>query len=181
MDAIRFAAITRMTPFAPNASSILPAGMASLVESLGTAGWLAGAALYSYGATAVSFPMAPGSETMVANVSGLLGIEQSKPLTVRVTYLAHCGIPIARFLMCESSHKLGFGIDTSDLPDDFKSLQQAYEERNDRLPAMDQLARGVGNHAILTGLLLSGERFMLLRADATLPMNSAPYTYKEKQ
>lgn len=181
MDAIRFAAITRMIPFAPNASSILPAGMAGLVESLGTAGWLAGAALYSYGATAVNFPMAPGSETMVQTLGGMLAIDQTKPLTVRVNYLAHCGIPIARFLMCESSHKLGFGIDTSDLPADFESLQQAYEERNDRAPAMDQLALGVGNHTILTGLLLSGERFMLLSADATLPMNSAPYAYKVKQ
>lgn len=181
MAAIRFAAVSRMIPFAPNAGSILPASIAGAFETLGSAGWLAGAALYSYGATSVNFPEAPGSPTMLSNFGGSLRLPEDGQLTVRVNYLAHCGIPLARLLMCESSHKLGFGVDTSSLPDDLESAQQALKERKDRSPAIDQLARGVGSTALLTGLLLSGERFMVLHADATLPMNDAPYSYQAKE
>ncbi len=181
MAAIRFAAVSRMMPFAPNASSILPAGLGGAFSSLGQVGWLAGAALYSYGATSVSFPKAPGSDEMLDDSFGALQIPSDKQLTVRVSYLAHCGIPIARFLMCESSHKLGFGVDTSTLPTDLSSAQQALRDRKDRNASMEQLGRGVGSHALLTGLLLSGERFMVLQADATLPINDAPYTYASKE
>lgn len=181
MAAIRFAAVSRMIPFAPNASSILPASVAGAFESLGSAGWLAGAALYSYGATSVNFPESPGSQTMLSSDDDRLRIPTDKQLTVRVNYLAHCGIPIARFLMCESSHKLGFGVDTSSVPTDLVSAQQAFKDRKNRLPAIDQLARGVGSTALLTGLLLSGERFMVMQADATLPLNDAPYSYQVKE
>ena len=41
MDAIRFAAVVRMIPFAPNASSLLPESVAGPIQSLGAAGWVA--------------------------------------------------------------------------------------------------------------------------------------------
>ena len=118
---------------------------------------------------------------MLSDSDGSLDVPRDGQLTVRVNYLAHCGIPIARFLMCESSHKLGFGVDTSSIPNDLASAQQAFKARKNRVPAIDQLARGVGSTALLTGLLLSGERFMVLQADATLPINDAPYAYKVKK
>lgn len=184
MDAIRFAAIMRMMPFAPNASSILPAEVSGAVESLGTAGWLAGAALYSYGATSVNIILARGSTQVPVEVGGLLGIDRQKNVTIRVDYLAHCGIPIARYLMCDSGHSLRTGLNLDAIKDAREGRVSRITAVNKRVtstqPAMELLARGAGNHALLTALQLSGERFMVLSADATLPLNSATYRYKEK-
>jgi len=177
ISAIRFAAITRMIPFAPNVGSLLPASLARGIGSLGAAGWLAGAALYSYGATSVNFPMAEGSDTM----RPILAFAEDKPVTVRVNYLAHCGIPIARLLMCESSFKLGVGEDSILFHTDLSKLRKRPTLVHGRKARFDQLSKGVGNHGILSALILSGERFVVLSADATLPLNSAPYSYKVKK
>ena len=184
MAAIRFAAITRMIPFAPNASSLLPRSMTTAIETSGAAGWLAGAAAYSYGATAVNFMDAPNTDVLVPTLGGRLNFDLEKPVTVRVNYLAHCGIPIARYLMCDSSHSLNSGKNVDIRTDfgngDFTRAAAVGKRIKRSVPKMQQLSRGVGNHALLSALLLSGERFMVLSADATLPMNSAPYTYQKK-
>ncbi|MCP4444073.1 MAG: pilus assembly protein [Myxococcales bacterium] len=184
MAAIRFAAITRMVPFAPNAASLLPQGMASAVEALGTAGWIAGAAAYSYGATSVNFMRAPGADVPIPAVDGALYLEEGHPATVRVTYLAYCGIPIARYLMCDSSLSLSQDKNADIVRDigngDFTRAAAVSKRIKEGIPQMQLLRRGVGNHELLSALLLTGERFMVLSADATLPLNSAPYAYKEK-
>lgn len=184
MDAIRFAAIMRMIPFAPNASSILPTRLTGAMNSVGVAGWLAGAAAYSYGATSVNFMLSPNTDLLVPTLGGTLGIERDRPLTVRVGYLAHCGIPIARYLMCDSSHSLNTGKNVDIATDighgDFTRAAAVSRRIRRSVPKMQQLSRGVGSHEILSALLFSGERFMVLHEDATLPLNSAPYAYKEK-
>ncbi len=161
MEAIRFAAIMRMLPFSPNASTFLPRKLRGVLNTLGQVGWITGAAAYSYGATSVSFPLVAGSEKLRPfNV-----FTDDEPVTVRVSYLAHCGIPIARFLMCDSSHRLalGFGVD------------------KERVAVAKTLAKGSGSPTILLGLIASGERFRILRADATLPLNGANYSFQKKE
>lgn len=161
MEAIRFAAIMRMLPFSPNPSSILPKTVLGVVDSLGVVGWLGGAALYSYGATSVTFPKEAEKEELRTSLS----FQPEELVTVRVSYLAHCGIPIARFLMCDTSYRLGtgFGVDKK------------------RVKVAGTLAKGIGSQLILFGLMASGEHFRVLRADASLPLNSARYTYKGKE
>lgn len=184
MDAIRFAAVVRMIPFAPNASSLLPESVAGPIQSLGAAGWVASAALYSYGATSVNIMFARGNDTPMLTVAGRLAMDSTKPVTVRVTYLAHCGIPIARYLMCDSSHSLNTGKNVDILNDvgdgNFTRAAAVGKRVEHSIPSVELLSRGVGDHALLSALMLSGERFMVLSEDATLPMNSAPYQFKEK-
>ena len=177
LAAIRFGAIMRMLPFSPNPGSILPAGLGKGLESLGAAGWLAGAAAYSYGATAVTFPESHGSAKRKENLSWT----HQQDVTVRVSYLAHCGIPIARFFMCDSSYSLLTDFDVDFYKRDFKGFQAAQKRIHGSQSALSQMQVSVGNSAIFFGLLASGERFRVLSADATLPLNSAPYAYKVKK
>ena len=178
MSAIRFAAIMRMLPFSPNPQSIAPQFLRGALDGLGTAGWIAGAAAYSYGATAVTFPEAPDSEKNRASLSW----SDNEDVTVRVSYLAHCGIPIARFFMCDSGHSLFLGKDLDFYRRDFKGMVAANKRVTDSKKTIaSNMSQGVGNRTFFLALLFSGERFMVLSADATLPLNSAPYAYQEKK
>lgn len=179
MSAIRFAAIMRMLPFSPNPQSIAPGALGDSIRAFGTAGWIAGAAAYSFGATAVTFPEGPGSKK---NRASLSWSDNEEEVTVRVTYLAHCGIPIARFFMCDSSHSLFLGADLDFFPRDFKGKLTAHTRiQSSKATIANNMSLGVGSPALFLALMASGERFMVLSADATLPLNSAPYTYKEKK
>jgi hypothetical protein len=178
MSAIRFAAIMRMLPFSPNPQSIAPERFRSTLDSLGTAGWIAGAAAYSYGATAVTFPESPGSKKMRDNLSW----SGNDEVTVRVSYLAHCGIPIARFFMCDSGRSLLAGVDGDFFRRDLQGKIAAHKRiKASKETLASNISLGVGNRALFLALMLSGERYMVLSADATLPLNSAPYTYQKKR
>lgn len=177
LAAIRFGAIMRMLPFSPNPKNILPAALSEGLGTLGPSGWLAGAAAYSYGATAVTFPEEPGS----AKPKEDLTWGHQDEVTVRVSYLAHCGIPIARFFMCDSSYSLAANLDTELYKRDFKGFQAAQKRIKGSQSALAQMQVSVGSPSILLGLMMSGERFRVLSADASLPLNSAPYAYKNKK
>jgi hypothetical protein len=178
MSAIRFAAIMRMLPFSPNPQSMLPRRLSGAFDALGTAGWIAGAAAYSYGATAVTFPEAPDSKEMRRGLSW----GDNEEVTVRVSYLAHCGIPIARFFMCDSGRSLLAGVDGDFFRRDFKGRNAARKRiKSSKETLANNMSLGVGNRAIFLALMLSGERFMVLSSDATLPLNSAPYDYQQKR
>ncbi len=176
LEAIRFAAVMRMLPFSPNPQSILPESMRSPVAATGQVGWLAGAAVYSYGATAVSFPKDNGSK----EDKKPLVWTNSEPVTVRVSYLAHCGIPIARFFMCDSGASLWIGEDTDMFKRDLSGTLAARKRLKGSRAEFLGLKKSTGSPNIFKLLLISGERFLVLSADATLPLNSAPYTYKVK-
>lgn len=176
LEAIRFAAIMRMLPFSPNPQTFLPKSMRGGLDAAGTAGWLAGAAAYSYGATAVTFPESPGSK----KEKEPLVWQHEKPVTVRVSYLAHCGIPIARFFMCDAGHSLYFGHDADFFDRDLQGKFAARKRIKKSKPQLAAMKKSTGSSTILTLLLFSGERFRILSADATLPLNSAPYTYQKK-
>lgn len=176
MATIRFAAIMRMMPFAPNPSQIAPAAFGGVIEGLGTAGWVVGAAAYAYGATAVTFPKEPGSDELTYNWA------PGSEVTVRVTYLAHCGIPIARFLMCDKSTSMIRQKGAADIFTRDFSASQAVQDRVERAKdSMEHMKMGVGNHTIFAALLVSGERFQVLSAEATLPLASAPYEFPTKE
>ena len=176
MSAIRFAAIMKMLPFSPNPQSILPTSLHSSIEALGTMGWLAGAAAYSYGATAVTFPKAPGSSQERDSYT----FTDNEEVTVRVSYLAHCGIPIARFFMCDSGRSLFSKFDTDAHKRDLGGTRAARKRIKDAQSVLDKMSLSVGNRAIYFSLLVSGERFQVLSREATLPLNSAPYSYQVK-
>ncbi len=186
MAAIRFMAIMRMLPFSPNPQSILPGATGRAFAGLGKTGWIAGAAAYSYGATAVTFPnKASGSKKKKSSASkkqqSSLTWKTGDDVTVRVSYLAHCGIPIARFFMCDSSYSLMANHDLDFYKRDFRGRQAASKRLKSSAATRRGMSTAVGNSTILALLLFSGERFMVLSADATLPLNAAPYDYQKKE
>ncbi len=178
MSTIRFAAIMRMMPFSPNPQSIAPAAFGGVIGQLGVAGWVAGAAAYAYGATAVTFHKEPGSDERVAKWG------PNENVTVRVTYMAHCGIPIARYLMCDKGNTM--------IPQSSGSIGDILNQIRNTTPAerarltraqkrFDNMPFGVGNRVLFAALTYSGERFQILSAEATLPLASASYSFPTKE
>ena len=139
MSAIRFAAAMRMLPFSPNPTEILPESLRGSANSFGQVGWLAGAAAYSYGATAVTFPESPKSDKQRTNLSWSDGDN----VTVRVSYLAHCGIPIARFFMCDSGRALLVGKDIDLFQRGFRGHRTAQKRIDGSLPTLKSMGKAV--------------------------------------
>ena len=182
MSTIRFAAIMRMMPFSPNPQSIAPAAFGGVIGQLGVAGWVAGAAAYAYGATAVTFPKEPGSDEVVYSWTPA----PETNVTVRVTYLAHCGIPIARYLMCDKPSSIipqSGWVDTAKtiMNQDPRESQSVRDRRSRAQKKFGGLSLAVGNRVLLGALLASGERFQILSAEATLPLASASYSFPTKE
>ena len=102
---------------------------------------LFGATWYGHAATAVTFPRSPGSRQLRRGAFGA-----GELVTVRVTYLLHCAVPLIARAVCGRAPKAA----GSDLVE-------------------------VQNQAGLRLLRASGARFAVLSAEATLPLQSAGY------
>ena len=145
-----------------------------------------GGVLYNRFAVAVTFPTAPGSnrfrETFGSN----------DPVTVRVTYLFHCAVPVAREILCNdyASFRTGGAMDrvrdlaggavgggssgeTSSLVDRVRTTagETSYSD-----PGLAELAYAESDWlGFLT--TASGARFYVVRAEATLRNQGAHYAY----
>ncbi len=108
----------------------------------------AGLATYNRLASAITFPVEPGSKDLRNPAKEEVGIDDL--VTVRVTYLFSCNVPVVREFMCES-----FG-------------------------ASKQLAREMGAaewKGLVPMLAGSRSKFVALRGEATLPNQGAAYKY----
>jgi hypothetical protein len=117
----------------------------------------AAAFAYTRAATVVSVLDRPGSERLPETV------DRKAPVTVRVTYAAHCGVPLARRLVCNALSDL-VGREASapeDSDDDVVKLVRRFSEVEDR-SGFERLAT-------------SGQRFIVIEAEATLPNQGADY------
>ncbi len=110
---------------------------------------------------AVTFPASPGADELQTKQVAL-----GNELTVRVTYLFTCAIPVVSALLCDSliqrrisqlTAKLGFG-----KPD--RSFEQGQKELAHAPFALGQAL-----------LWAKGTRVRMLRAEATLPTQWLPY------
>jgi Flp pilus assembly protein TadG len=120
-----------------------------------------GLAVYNLAAVAVTFPEHPGAKRFyTGSVSG-------PDVTVRLTYLYPCLVPIASNLMCRTIATL---TGRRRLHDAGGASDDTPERRLTR-----ELER-VKKPAWLEKLALSGTRFVALRAEATLPLQKAGYT-----
>lgn len=109
--------------------------------------------------TGITFPTAPGASRFhTREVKGVALV------TVRVTHLFACSVPIAARLVCG---RLGW---------DPRRRRLASLGGAKNADAFAELARapGASKHALLA---LAGARFALLRAEASLPAQEAPYLY----
>jgi hypothetical protein len=169
MAAIRRAAHVPLAALVPDprtfARGLAPRGEA-VVDAVGGAAALKlayGLAVHLPLTTAVTFPKAEGSAKLHDHA-----IPADTPVTVRVTHLFHCAVPVAAALIC-------------------RKLERPRSRWLDWLPwgrkknpALDELRQAplAKAHGLLA---LSSARFATLRAEATLPAQGAAYRYASEE
>ncbi len=189
LAAIRAAASIPLLAVSPSMDEIL--NDPSLLRAVGgnpAERAITGAALYDRTAVAVTFPTRPGASTFRTRFG------PNDDVTVRVTYLFHCGVPLADRLLCDDYVSLRTGLPlglrrelSDDMsggavdPDEIASLARRLRINQARLdsasPGMDELGQAESPWAgFLT--VLSGARFHVLRAEATLRNQGASYDYR---
>lgn len=155
LQAIREAVYAPLAAISPAPAGLLSGGSTTLHDAVGGgAGALgrfaAGLLAYVRGATVVTLRAGPGSAEVVSRVAPRADV------TVHVTYLQQCSVPIAARLMCD-------GIATL-----------AGDGRMGASPAARKLT-AAENPALLLPSMLRGARFAVVEAEATLPNQGASY------
>ncbi len=172
LSAIRRAAGLPLSAIAPEVNTVLRLftdgeKALSVSDVLGTSPLtrLASALLeYNPAAMAVTFPESPGSNKLRTDHVPCTG-----DVTLRVTYLYHCGIPLASALLCDSALSAAFKLMLQHVlgkPKDGSSDYKQGLEEIDHAPASS--ARAL--------LLATRARFRMLRAEASMPNQSASYS-----
>lgn len=147
---------------------------------------LAGAYAYNLGAVAVTFPTAPRATSYRTT----FGPEDD--ITVRVTYIYNCAVPIVNRWMCDSWISLRAGssvegymnvLNTISSGASWNEIQAALNEvqaSNARIErqqgGVNEIMSGAANPNLL--LLSLGGRFHILSADAQMPNHGATYDFQ---
>ena len=199
LERIRGAAYVPLTTLSPGLDKLLswlPLGTADgkdtqNVESVLAGPWQRVAAGFAYNriAAAVTFPEEPGSDELLDLED--LEFADDAVVTVRVTYLYSCNVPLARDLVCASllgmsglPKALRKTLSALEKPS-VESIEAAYHtwahEFPDEFAAfkrdMGELAQAESFALLLPVLMQPGERFMVLRGEASLPNQGAAYKY----
>lgn len=147
-------------------------------------GGMATGVVYNLVATAVTFPQAPKSEMPRTNDYG-----PTDEITVRVTYLFQCEIPIASFFMCDKLYEIETGLPINDaigasgallggnVDDAVRQAQHARQIRR-RLKRQEPAMRQLENVELPDAqalLMLAGGRFTTIQAEVTMPIQGAKY------
>lgn len=149
-----------------------------------------GALAYNNAAMGLTFPRTPGSTDYRSSWDASHG----EQVTARVTYLFHCGVPLANRLMCETYPSLRLGPAAaaiegiiSDLGDGSLSFDEAMErlaraDESRRRHERDEEAIGELESAGASDMMYltwaTGARFKVLRGEATMPLQFARYRYE---
>jgi hypothetical protein len=156
MVSIRAATTMPLLLLAPNESAVAVGGTESVAGSL--PGDFVSRLPFSLAYTSVAsvITVHTGSDTEELAV---VNIPRTAPITVRVTYLMPCGMPLARMLMCQPLARLLKS--STDSPSVFARWLRH--------------AQGVG---ALKDLVSPSARFVVLTAQTTLPNQGAAYDHK---
>jgi hypothetical protein len=168
-ETVRRAVAVVLAPFAPpwriDGGAVAPAGL-NLMNAV--SGWRSrlafGLSEYPRFALAVTFPVAPGSSVLQAQRL------DGDAVTVRVTYLAPCLVPVASALICRAAtRRVASALErrrwTS--PSDYGSATADVTLRSE-LGALPE-------PALLRDALERGARFAVTRAEATLPLQGGAH------
>jgi len=166
MVSIRAATTMPLLLLAPNESAVAVGGLDSVAGSLSgdfisrlpfSLAYTSAAAVTTVHTDARSEELAPEN------------IPRTGPVTVRVTYLMPCGMPLARMLICQPLAKLLKS--STDLP----SVRAALGSEESVFARRLRHAQGV---AALKDLVSPSARFVVLTAQTTLPNQGAAYDHK---
>lgn len=155
--------------------------------------FLQGLLWYNKAAAAINFPVAPSAPELLnegEDFTGQVVFQHKQPVTVRVTYLFPCTVPLVNLIVCKkidpgsSTGFVGQIADAVDMLDalkqgDLDALRDGADEpsEEDKL-LLKELRAGVQSPDLLdTMLRASSARFHVLRAETTLPLQSAAYAY----
>ncbi len=143
--------------------------------------------LYNRAAVAVTFPTAPGA----AQYRNSFGRDDA--ITTRVTYLFHCGIPIARQIMCQDPISLRLGISPAEILAVVRglgsnpspatvaaamvTLQGMVSAYRNPSTEVAELSTNPAFMAIMA-TFITGQRYVIMRGEATLPNQGADYAYQ---
>lgn len=178
---IRAAAAQPLLAVSPSLGAVI--GDKSVYRAIGgdgsdTVG--AGAALYARAAVAVSFPTAPGAASYRTT------FRRDEPVTVRVTYLFHCGVPLVRHLMCESVPSLragtsldaAYGAAEATTPAEVAAAVRRLRIRSERIARWHTSELDNAEAPWLIDLTApAGARYFVMSSEATLPNQGASYSY----
>jgi hypothetical protein len=171
MAPIRFAAYVPLAVLAPLEAWLEPKRQdGSLGDALAarTQARLGAALFYNRAGAVVTIQAAPGSDELTPEP-----IARKAPVTVRVTYLYYCSIPVVRVLGCKTLTELigtpsadVLGLELFGVPREKKTTAQR------RLAAVLALAE---DSKTLARLDAAGARFAVLTGETTLPNQGAAY------
>ncbi len=159
MAAIRTAVSYPLAAIAPDANVAVQiatgeaTGLADELGSTPATRLLSAFALYDALSTAVTFPAAARDATL---------LPEDKTVTLQVTYLFHCGVPLVAAMFCSTYGSM------------FAKQKLARRGKKRAHAAFDDL-EFAPNRTAQQGLLLSSARFRVFQASATLPSQYARY------
>ncbi len=150
---------------------------------------ITGFGVYARLATGVTFPIGPGKAELRDAVDAFF--EDGDMVTVRVSYLFPCNVPVARRFVCQSLLQMtGLPQALTKVVEAFKSpslksLSDAEAALTDELldalssfrRAMVELSAAEWSILQLPFLAMPDEYFIVLRGEATLPNHGAAYKY----
>jgi hypothetical protein len=171
MGAIRFAAYVPLAVLAPLSAWLEPSrseGSLGDALSVSSKARLVSSLLYNRAGAVITLQAGPLKDDFVPEPVG-----RKAPVTVRVTYLYYCSIPIVRALACKSLVDLAGSI-----PAGSGSLKWLGTARDARTTAQKRLASFLAlaeDPKLLASLDASGARFAVLTAETTLPNQGASY------
>lgn len=165
MQAIRAAVFRPLGTVAPTASAFLGGAGATVEASLAADAGVARAfaKVYVQAAAVVTVHDSPKHAELANEPIG-----PNAPVTVRVTFLQMCGIPVVRALMCRS---------ISSLLEEPEAPQAGMTEKRQALRARLQHAAAPG---WLEAMAAKDSRFVVVEAQVTLPNQGAAYAYASK-
>jgi hypothetical protein len=166
MVSIRAAATMPLLLAAPNESTVTIGGNDSVAGSLPSdfIARLPFSLEYTSMAAAITVHTATNTEELAS-----VKIPRNAPITVRVTYLMPCGIPVARALMCQTlASLLKSSTDSPSVGSAFGSEESVLARRLRHAQGVQALKHSVSPTA----------RFIVLTAQTTLPNQGAGYDHK---
>jgi len=167
MQVIRSAAMAPLVAIAPSSDAFFGGRDATVADSLRRDKTAAGAfaRAYTEAAAVVTVHDGPARSELASEP-----ILESNPVTLRVTYLQLCGIPLVRSLICSS----------------LATLLEPPEVREKLVGVGGESKTALGQRFALSGMpgwleaaAGAGSRFMLFEAEVTLPNQGARYEYPE--
>jgi TadE-like protein len=171
MAPVRFAAYMPLAVLAPLADWLEPPkheGSLGDALSISTRARLVTALLYNRAGAVVTIQAGPAQDDLAVEPIG-----RKAPVTVRVTYLYYCSIPVVRTLACKSLAEL-----VGTTPMGMMGLHWLAAPRDTRTVAQKRLASFLSlaeDPKLLARLDAAGARFAVLTAETTLPNQGAAY------